>query len=60
MFEFGTDILCAERQEFCKRLDGICVCYTFNKLVDGTNGVRTDVGAGIVEHHVEDHVVQRV
>ena len=59
MLELRANVLRAERQKFRERLHGIRVCYAFHELMNGANGVGTDIGAGVVEYHVQDHVIKR-
>ena len=56
MIKFNLDISCTERQELCEGLDRIGIGYTFDQLVNGAHGVRSNVGARVVEDHVEHHV----
>ena len=60
MFQLVAYIRDTHRQELGQRLLRVGVGNTLDELMNGADGVRSDVAARIVVDHVQDHVVQRV
>jgi len=48
----------AERQKPGNGLLRVCVCNALDELMDGANGIRSDVVARIIEDEVQNQVEQ--